>query len=116
MGKCKGKDQMAKEVESTEAKEAQKPDGEQMDLIDVLPENCKALVEAAKLYKKYLTVRLKALAKKVEQKQVILELVKAANIQPANGGKIKFKYQNVKINVTPSDYKVSVTVKGETEE
>ena len=102
---AKKKDQMAEEVERQE----------QMDLIEVHPENAKAIVVAAKLYKRFQNARLTALAKEVAQKQVVLNLVREADLKPLNGGKIKFNYDNVKISVTPRDVLVKVKVKDEAE-
>jgi len=100
---------MAKK-EKTETNES----GEQLDLIDVQPENAKTIVHAARLYKKFQAARLTALDKEVEQKRQVLELVKAAKLQPLDGGKIKFEYDGVIISITPRDE--LVTVKDKTED
>lgn len=85
-----------------------KEQGDQLDLIDVNPENAKEIVVAARLYQKYQTARVKALAKEIEQKRLILELVKAANLQTLEGGKVKFNVDGITITVTPRDELVQV--------
>lgn len=106
MGK---KSSMQKEVERTEKMEVGVQEGgEQLDLIDTQPENAKAIIQAAQLYRKYQAARQKALVKEVEQKQVILELVKAADLQRLAGGKIKFKCGDLAITITPRDELVQV--------
>ena len=87
----------------------EKPEkGEQLDLIDVAPENAKAIIRAARTYKKYQAVRLTALADEVKYKQKVLELIKAAKLKPLDGGKIKFEYDDVIITVTPQEMKLSI--------
>ena len=95
-----------KEVEKAEAEE-----GEQMDLIDVQPENAKAIVSAARVYKKLQAVRMAALEKEIAQKAVVLKLIHEADLQRLNGGKIKFKYEGVIISVTPRDELVRIEEK-----
>ena len=82
---------------------------EQMDLIDVQPENAKEIIEAAQLYKKYQTARLNMLQKEVEQKQRVLELMKAAELQPIDtSGKVIFKSNHFIITIQPRDEKITV--------
>ena len=95
------KSSMQEEVEESEK-------GEQMALIDVAPKNAKDIIGAARIYKKFQAARLKALAKEIEQKAEILRLVRVADIQPLEGGKIRFKYDGVMISVTPRDELVKV--------
>lgn len=85
--------------------------GEQMDLMDVAPENAKEIITAGKLYKKYQAARIAAGVKEVDQKTLILELVKKAKLPVLAGGKIKFEYDGFKITVTPRDELVQVTEK-----
>ena len=80
----------------------------QLDLINVQPKNAKAIIRAARLYKEFQGARQIALGKEVEQKQRVLDLVKAAKLQPLDGGKIKFEYDGVLICVTPRDELITV--------
>lgn len=105
------KDSMQEEVEKTETKES----NEQLDLIDVQPENAKVIVSAARLYKKFQAARLAAGTKEADQKQKVLELMRAANLQPLEGGKLKFKYENVTVSVTPRDELIEIKEKTESE-
>ena len=82
------------------AKKSKKSDG---FLIDVLPENIAEIVEETVEYKKLMLARKKAGEKETAQKQKVLELIKAANLKPAKGNKIKFEYENFVISVTPRD-------------
>lgn len=88
-----------------------KKNGEQLDLIDVQPENAKAIIRAARLYKEFQAARQTALSKELEQKHWVLKLVKAAKLQPLNGGKIKFEYDTVMVCITPRDELVTVKEK-----
>ena len=87
--------------------------GDQLDLIDVKPENAKAIIAAAREYKEFQAARLTILAKEVAQKQRVLELVKAANLTPLDGGKIKFEYDGVTVSITPRDELVKVKDKAD---
>lgn len=101
---------MAK-TKKTEPKES----GEQLNLIDVQPENAKPIIQAARLYKKFQAARIAALKKEVDQKQVVLRLVREANLQPLDDGKIRFEYDNVMVSVTPRDELIKVKDKAESE-
>ena len=85
----------------------------QQDLIDVTPENVKELIDAAVLYKKYQKERMAASDREVEQKTLIRELMRKADLQQLAGGKIKFEHDGFKITVTPRDELVEVTNKAE---
>ena len=82
--------------------------GEQLDLIDVAPENAKPIVEAARLYKEAQSARLNALKEELKQRDEVLKLIKAAKLQPLEGGKIKFTYGGFTISVTPRNELITV--------
>lgn len=84
-------------------KEAQ----EQLDLIDVAPENAKEIVKVAKKYKEAMTNRVAWLEKEKAFKAQILELVHKAKLTPVDG-KIKFTVDGLTITVTPRDELVQV--------
>lgn len=86
-----------------------KEKGEQLDLIDVAPENAKPIMEAARKYQHHQKVRIAAGVKEKEQKELIKELVGKADLQPLAGGKIKFEYDGLRITITPRDELVQVT-------
>jgi len=98
------------------AKTKKKEAGEQLDLMDVQPENAKEIIAAAKLYKKHQKARLAAGVKEKEQKTLILELAKKADIQVLAGGKIKFTVDGMMIEITPRDELVQVTEKAPSKE
>lgn len=85
-----------------------KETGEQLDLIDVAPEKSKPIIKMAREYIKYRDSRMAVQKKEVEHKQCIIELVKAAKLQPLNGGKIKFEYDGVEISLAPKEMELKV--------
>ena len=87
---------------------------EQMDLIDVKPENAKEILGAARKYKKAQKERIGASAVEVQEKQKVLNFIKKANLKPLDDGTIKFVLDGVKICVKPRDE--LLTVKCEDEE
>lgn len=95
-------------------KETKKSD-EQLDLIDVAPENAKPIIEVACQYKQHQRARMAAGAKEEECKKRILNMVNEANLQRLEGGKIKFEYDSVTISITPRDELVTVKDKTESE-
>jgi len=93
------------------AKKKGKKKGEQLELIDVQPENVKHIIEVARTYKKSMARRLKELADETKLKHKIIELVDAANLQPLKGGVIRFECDGVEISITPQDRQVKVKEK-----
>ena len=104
--------------ELVEKKKAKKPideiqKGEQMPLIDVLPESAKPIVPVARKYHKIIRERLAIQKKEAEQKKKLGEAVHKANLLPLDNGKILFKWQDIEVEVTPQADKVKVTIKDE---
>lgn len=87
---------------------AKKDKGEQLDLIDVSPENAKPIIALARRYKKISAARQANLAEEVKLKKQIIDLVKAAKLQPLENGVIKFAYNGVTVSITPRDELVKV--------
>ena len=104
---------MAKKKVAKRKQKTEKVDGEQLDLIDVAPENAKPIIAMARAYKKVQAVRQAALREEIGLKQKIIELVRAADLQPLEGGKIKFEYDDVIVTVTPRDELVKVKDRAE---
>ena len=82
--------------------------GEQMDLLDVGPENLKEIVPHARRYKKAVNDRIAALAIEVEEKDAIRRLVREAKLKRLEDGTIKFQCDSLIIVITPRDEKVTV--------
>ena len=89
-------------------------DGQQ-DLIDVHPENEKKIIAAARRYKKAQAARIKALDDEVNAKQELLQLVKEADLQRLDDGKIQFRIDGMTITVTPRDELIRVKEEEEKE-
>lgn len=88
-----------------------KEKGEQLDLIDVAPENLKAIVKEVRIYKKHQSDRLSALKKEVEQKERIKALVHETKLQRLQDGTIKFEADNAIICVSPQDDLITIKEK-----
>ena len=89
------------------AKRTKKAD-KQLDLIDVLPEKCKPIIEVARRYKKVQQERLAALKEETELKQKVLGLVKNAGLKPLADGIIRFTCDGFTISVEPRDELIKV--------
>lgn len=87
--------------------------GEQLDLIDVAPENSKEIIKVAKRYKALQFERIQILADEIAAKKELLELVKKSNPQRLDDGKITFSLDGMTITVTPRDELVKVKEKDE---
>ena len=95
---------MAKTVEKTEK-------GEQMPLIDTVPENIKPIIPWARKYYKAVRVRIAAEKTEVELKTKIREMAVAAEIPRQTDGTLSFAWEEVKVVITPRDELVKVTLK-----
>jgi hypothetical protein len=82
--------------------------GEQMDLIDVGPENLEKIKPTALAYRDAMQARMKAGETEQKHKQALLELVREANLHPNEQGIIKFKCGGLVISVTPRDELIQV--------
>ena len=82
--------------------------GEQMDLIDVGPENLKAMRPVARRYKAAQKRRLEALADEVKEKKKMLSLIQNAKLKPNDEGMILFTVDGMTVKATPQDWKISV--------
>ena len=87
--------------------------GGQLDLIDFHPESSGEIIKAARAYKKYQAARIAAGNKEVTQKQKIVRLVRAEELQTLEDGKIKFELDNMVISIEPRDELVKVKDKAE---
>lgn len=82
--------------------------GEQMDLIDVGPENLKKMKPVARRYKVAQKRRLEALAEAVKEKKKMLELIQDAGLNPNEDGVILFTVDGMTVKASPQDWKISV--------
>lgn len=93
--------------------EAGSTSGEQLELIDVTPENLKAIKPIARRYKAAMQRRVAVQQEEVKAKGEILALIKEAQLPRLADGTIKFKCGDLLITVTPRDELVKVKIKGE---
>ena len=98
------KNSMQKEVEKTEK-------GEQMQLIDVGPENLKAIAAEVRIYKGHQKDRLAAGKKEFEQKEKIKKLVKETNLHRLQDGTIRFEADHAIVCLTPQDELITIKEK-----
>lgn len=99
------------------ARKTKTADGEQLDLIDVEPENAKAIKRAARAYKSAQAQRITWLVDEKKHKGKILELVKEAKLRPNEDGIIKFRLDGIVVAITPRDELVQIkTTSDEAEE
>ena len=87
--------------------------GEQLDLIDVAPKNAKKIKEVALAFNDARANRVAWLEDENDQKEKLLTLVDAADLQPLENGVIKFRVDGMTITVTPRDKAVKVKEDGE---
>jgi len=105
---------------SIEEEEVESEVGEQMDLIDVSPENLAGIKPVAKKYRAAVKKRMAAGEVEQESKQELLAMVLAGvtegKITRLPDGSIRFKCDGMTISVTPRDELVKVKEEGGDEE
>ena len=111
----KKKKSMNKTVDETEAAEEQSAKGEQLDLIEVGPENARVIIQHARLYKAAQRKRLQALEEETTEKQALLGLIRKANLKRLDNGNIKFSCDGFTITVEPHDELIKIKELDETE-
>ncbi len=100
---------VAKQVKSKKkTMQQQVTSGEQLDLIDVGPENLEKMRPVASRCKVAEKKRLKAVAEKKKGHREMVELVKEAKLLPNEKGNIEFVVDGLRVKVTPHDWSVSV--------
>lgn len=88
--------------------EVETPAGEQMDLIDVGPENLEKIAPHARRYRAAMKKRLAALEIEVREKGIIQQLVHDSGLKRLPDGSIKFKCEGMRIEIIPSDEKIKI--------
>lgn len=95
---------------------ARKKTEEQLVLIDVGPENAKAIAKEARKYKSAQSTRIEALEQEMAAKIKLLALIKTSGIKPMEDGKIRCHCDGFTITVTPRDELVKVKEDAEEKE
>jgi hypothetical protein len=90
--------------------------GEQIPLMDTLPEGSEEIIACAKRYKNAQAARIEALNMEKQEKGTLLELIEKAGFQRLEDGKIKFTADGFTITVTPRDELVQVKEADEVKE
>jgi hypothetical protein len=88
--------------------EAESTSGEQLDLINVSPENMEKILPIAKAFRKVVKDRVRLTNKEIELRNELEQAVDEAKLQPLPDGKIKFKIDGLIITIEPTGRKVSV--------
>ena len=81
---------------------------EQMDLIDITPEQLKKIAPKIRRYKACVTERIALNAEEKKLKELIKQFAHESGIQRLEDGSIKFGCDGLIVSVTPQDEKVSV--------
>lgn len=82
--------------------------GEQIELLDVGPENLKQIKPVARRYRSAVAARIAALEEETKLKAQILSMVHDAHLSRLDDGTIRFKCDGMTITITPRDELVRV--------
>ena len=85
--------------------------GEQLQLIDVGPENLKAIVKEVRIYKEHQTDRLVSLKKEVDQKEKVRKLVEGSGLKRLQDGTIRFEAAGAVICIAPQEDLITIKEK-----
>jgi len=89
--------------------------GEQLQLIDITPENLKAIKPIAQKYSAMVKRRLTVTAEETTLKAQLLELITDAHLTRLPDGTIKFKCDGMLITVKPRDELIQVREDGDSD-
>ena len=81
---------------------------EQMDLIDITPEQLKKIAPKIRRYKACVTERVALNAEEKKLKDLIKQFAHSSQMKRLPDGSIKFRCDDMIVSVTPQDEKVSV--------
>ena len=90
---------------------SKKPKGEQLNLIDVGPENLKEIAKEVRIYKGHQHDRLVAGKKEIKSREKVRAMVKEANLQRLPNGNIKFEADNAIICISPQEDLITIKEK-----
>jgi predicted site-specific integrase-resolvase len=97
---------MAKKKKNTNKTE------EQMDLLDVHPQEAKQILSIAKNYKDVVNERVKLTKKETDLKEKLKSLIRSAGLTPMADGTIKFSLDGYSISMQPRDELIRVAETG----
>ena len=102
--KTEKKTSLEKQVEAEEKAQA----GEQLDLIDVAPENLKPIIKLSRQYKAAQRRRISALEEETTLKQKVLAAIKDTDIKPLEDGTIRFSNDGITVIVKHRDELIQI--------
>ena len=107
-----GKKKTVKGITKEELKKkAEVTDGEQIPLMDVVPENSKEIIRVAKAYKLKVRERMTVGEKEKELKEKLRGLLNDSGAERLDDGKMKLNLDGFIITVTPRDELIQVEEK-----
>ena len=110
MARKKDRTKREQEAQSLDSSQGSSTSGEQLDLIDVGPENLKEILPVARAYKKIVAARVPLTRQEVELKTKIRSFVHGSGLKPQPDGTFKFRCDGITIKIKPQEEKVTVTI------